>query len=390
MLRNRRIKGCHKVIKAVKRFVEIRANEIRKVRCFLDDKFSRLWQRFAICALKPDAAEPLVVFLVPFTDRVSGGLMSITAMAMVTRRLLPRATVVLSTLPGTQTKRRISLFPNEERIFVFSLLCRRMRPGRMVLHIPEMMLAKFCAELPSGFREWLRAIPDLQVNILNQNILMMPEPKLWKGLFDLTSNVTQTTAHRSYSTQEVCDRFGVPLHHLSVYLDTNHWPCTPFDKKEKLIVFSPDGNSHSGEIKEVIRRELPEYRIAVVRNLKFMDYLRLVSRAMCTITFGEGFDAYFCQPVEVGSLGFAVYNEEFFPGREWLSLPNVYASWEEMAQRLPGDIRRLERNSAEYYAIQRRQGGMIAAIYGYDKFEDNLRRFYGGQYDYHPKRPVSI
>ena len=55
MLRNRRIKGCYKVIKAVKRFVEIRANEIRKVRCFLDDKFSRLWQRFAICALKPDA-----------------------------------------------------------------------------------------------------------------------------------------------------------------------------------------------------------------------------------------------------------------------------------------------------------------------------------------------
>ena len=373
----------------LERFIEKRCNEIRKIRCFFDDKFSRIRQNEEIHTLELKTRRMLIVFLIPFVDRVSGGLMSIVSTAMVTRRLLPDAAVVLSTLPSTPTKRRIKMFSNQEKIFRLQLLCRKTMPCRMILHIPEMMVASFCENLPCACREWLRAIPDLQVNIMNQNILMMPEPELWKGLFDLTTNVTQTTAHRSYSTQEVCDRFGVPLHHLSVYLDTNHWPSTPFDKKEKLIVFSPDGNSHSREIEDVIRRELPEYRIVVVRNLKFVEYLRLVSRAMCTITFGEGFDAYFCQPVEVGSLGFAVYNEEFFPGREWLSLPNVYASGEEMARRLPGDIRRLERDSAEYYAIQRRQGGMIAAIYGYDKFEDNLRRFYGGRYDYHPRKSVS-
>lgn len=258
----------------------------------------------------------------------------------------------------------------------------------MILHIPEMMVASFCENLPYACREWLKAVPDLQINIMNQNIQMMPEPGLWRGLFDLTSNVTQTTAHERYSSQEVCDRFGVPLHHLSVFLDASIWPSVPFEKKEKLIVFSPDANAHEERIRKVIRERLPEYRITVVKNLSFMDYLKLVSHAMCTISFGEGFDAYFCQPIEVGSIGFSVYNEEFFPGRDWLSLPNVYASWDEMEREFPVEIRRLERDKDGYLAIQRRQGEMIAALYGYEKFKSNLRRFYEGQYDYRPKRRV--
>ena len=63
------------------------------------------------------------------------------------------------------------------------------------------------------------------------------------------------------------------------------------------------------------------------------------------VTFGEGMDLYFLEAVFSGGIGFAVYNDEFFPP-DCKGLPTVFNSYEQMLRELPAMLERLDNPSA--------------------------------------------
>ena len=72
----------------------------------------------------------------------------------------------------------------------------------MILHIPEYYADDFYNDLTEKDIEFLKSIKKLHINIMNQNIELMPEPEKLKDLYKLTNNITQTIAHDRYATQE--------------------------------------------------------------------------------------------------------------------------------------------------------------------------------------------
>ena len=98
----------------------------------------------------------------------------------------------------------------------------------------------------------------------------------------------------------------------------------------------------------------------------------LISRAFFTITFGEGMDGYFGQPQYVNSVGFAVYNDEFFPNNNWKNFENVYASYDEMYENIVADVKKYSQNKEKYEKIIKDFINENSKLYQISKFYDNL------------------
>lgn len=370
---------------AVARFFGRRKNDLLKLRRYLRSIGAAREQNRLADEIGLKNATELVLFFTASIDDCNGGVMSIANLAATSRRLLPGATVLMTTYPGDPTVVKNTTFPNDEMILRFPLICRIAHPKKLILHIPEMDADSFYEMLSPVQREWIRAVPDCQINILNQNISYMRPRADWAELFELTKNVTQTTAHQKYTTQEMCNKYGIPLHRFGTCGDRSQWPFLPFAEKENLIVFSPDSNEYEPKVRELIRKELPKYRIEVVHDLTFTEYLELVARARFVLTFGEGMDGYFSEPPSVGTVSMAVYNERYFPDIRWLDLENVYASYQELLSRIVFDIRRWESNEAAYNNVRQVTHDINAPIVNSRVlYEDNLRRFYIRRYDYYP------
>ena len=247
---------------------------------------------------------------------------------------------------------------------------------KLILHIPEYFAGKFYKALKKDEIKFLKGIKDLHINILNQNIQLMPEPKELKSLYKLTNNVTQTIGHHRYATQEVCDKWQMPAHFLSVHIDISGYKTYPFEEKEKIIVLSPDETPYKKAVVEKLKKELPDFKLITVQNMTFDEYMDLISRAYFTITFGEGFDGYFNQPQTVGGLGMAVYDSAFFPDESWLELKNVYKSPADMENNIVNDIKELSANKELYYSLISKMKEKLSTLYGEDLFKKNLEKFY--------------
>ena len=109
------------------------------------------------------------------------------------------------------------------------------------------------------------------------------------------------------------------------------------------------------------------------------DYKKLISRALFTITFGEGYDGYFIEPYFSGSIGFAVRNDTFFP-KKMSSLMGLYSSWEDMELNIVKDIRKLEKDS-KLYTSTSSKGFKEIQLFTNDKqsradLSNLLKRFY--------------
>ena len=344
------------------------------------------WRQSRYDLTEIDRTNKLIIFIVPFVEEVNGGVMSIFSLCENSRRINPEAAVFLCTEPNKYTYAVNRKFLNREKVCnLKQILDRAGKVEELIIHVPEYLAAKFYRRLTPGQRQLLQKLPSVQINILNQNIELMPPRQAFDDLFRLTSNITQTTAHNRYATQEVCNRFGIPLHHFSVSIDVSKYKKYPFNTKEKLVVLSPDDNPHRQEILNIISRELPDYRVQTVQGITFEQFMDLIARAFVVISFGEGYDGYFVQPWYVDTMGLAVYNEKFFPGPEWRSFANVYASFSELSRRLAVDIRRWEQDKNLYYQTIERSRNLNNTIYSYDTFLDNLRRFYNRQYDFYPQ-----
>lgn len=323
------------------------------------------------------STKELIVCFIPNIKMMTGGIQSIYSICKYSREICPQAQCLIATVPGKYTYSYNPYFKNEEKIYRFEQIVKNAKNvEKLTLHIPEYYADKFYKALKKDEIKFLKGIKDLHINILNQNIELMPEPQKLKGLYKLTDNVTQTIGHHRYATQEVCDKWQMPAHFLSVHIDISGYKTYPFEEKEKIIVLSPDEAPYKKAVVEKLKKELPDFKLVTVQNMTFSEYMDLIARAYFTITFGEGFDGYFNQPYVVGGLGMAVFNPDFFPDKSWLELKNVYESPEDMENNIVNDIKELSANKELYYSLISKMKEKLSTLYGEDLFKRNLEKFY--------------
>jgi glycosyltransferase involved in cell wall biosynthesis len=344
----------------------------RKTKLIQNDLMKKNFQR---------EASDLIVFLVPGVDAINGGLMSICSLAKVTKSLkeIHHSDVFIATLPRNPLFLKYTYFDNPFDIYRFEQLHNYfINIQTLTLHLPENFVSRFLLSLRRADREFLKGLPKLTINILNQNIWLMPSQETVDQLKQLTKTVTCTTAHSRYCTSEMRRHFGIPFHNFSASNMTNYYYST-YENKENLMIISNDEQEFKEKILEKINNDHPEISIHKIEHMAYEDYKRLLSRAKWAITFGEGLDGYFAESIRSGAIPFAVYNKDFFTDR-FQNLPNIYQSYEEMLYNISQNISRLNK-PALFKGLSDRLIELDKQEYDDDKYKDNITRYYLGCYD---------
>lgn len=340
-------------------------------------------------------SKKLIVFFEAQRYKMCGGQMSIFSLCKYSKQICTGSVVLMATLPGRITYAHNDFFENELDVHRWEQIIKNIgNKEEVILHMPESHVDIFKKNLSQKDIKILKKIPNLQINLLNQCIDAMPPKEELSWLFDLTHNVTQTVAHDRYATQEICDKWEIPTHLFSVRLDLTPYKPVPFEKKEKIILFSPDGGPEIDKIKnKIIKKlmsELPEYDVKMIWDMTFSECMNLTAKSICTITFGEGFDGYYVHPLLLGSMGYTVYNDRFFPDTSWKNIKNVYLSYEEMYKKIVDDIKYFAENKREYEELITMCADKINKIYILEGYLDNLQRFYDKKYDFYPKKKDGV
>ena len=211
-------------------------------------------------------SKKIIVFLVPAGTKINGGIMSIFSLCKTTRDICQDACCFICTYPNGKTYVKNNKFYNDEKVLRFEQIVENAKNvDEIILHIPEYYANDFYNDLNINDIKFLQSIHNLQINILNQNIKLMPKPKQLQNLYELTRNITQTIAHDKYATQEICDKWQLPTHLFSVNIDLSNYDFVDFSKKEKIIVISPDKNDYKNKIIKIIKKNFPDFKIVTVK-----------------------------------------------------------------------------------------------------------------------------
>lgn len=329
----------------------------------------------------------LIVFFIPHEKIINGGVLSIFSICKESRRFkaIHGADVILSVPPGYKSYVKNDLFKNDELIHSFDEIAKKTPPQSLILHVPEYAANEIYRNLKGHHLAFLRAVPELHVNIMNQNILYMPKPSMAADWFSLTSNITQTTAHDRYATQETANTYNIPTHHLSVFNDPRQYTTVPFEHKKDRIVLSPDMTDKKEKIVVKLQQTFPTYEFVTIQNMTYEQYKKTIREAKFAVTFGEGFDGYFIEAFFSGGITFAVYNEDFFPDKGFAKFDNLYSGYDDMLKRLPGDMERLATDKRAYDKIVKQNFDKIVKLYDFSVYLDNLKQFYQGKYTFRPE-----
>lgn len=333
----------------------------------------------------------LIVFLIPSSNYVNGGIMSIFSICKHSRLVAKDYICLISTIPGKITYAYNNKFKNNENIYRWQQIIKISEClTNLIIHIPEYYAKKFYKNLDDSDINALKNIPDLQINIMNQNVGLMPKPQEIAVLYKLTNNITQTISNYSHVNQSNADKWNIPTHYLPVWLSLEQYKQYDFDKKERIIVLSHDENEHKKNIIDTLRKRLPDWQLITVEKMSFDEYMDLIAKAFFTISFGEGFDGYFVQPTSVKSMGLAVYNDEFFPNKSWKEMENVFTSYYEMQEKIVSKITEFYNNKNLYYKVIDKVIKKIENdnIYDYDKYLNCLKNFYYKKYNYFPSESI--
>ncbi len=369
-------------LKKIIRFVYYK-NERKKV--FREIKIKKKQNKLIKQLYKPNI-ENLIVFIVDganwFTgkDTISGGILSIASIYEESKKLkdIHHSEVIMLThkkahllLKHTQFDNDITIFRFEQLFFYFKNL------KKVIIHIPEYLVPTMNIQFEKK-KELLASVNNLHINILNQNILMMRSVEEVAKLKQLSSHVTQTTAHDNYSTKAVRDKYAIPLHKLSVFGSSEKYKFIPFEKKQNLMIVSPDEMPEKEQILNKIKQSIPNLKIQIIKNLTYRQYLETISRAKFALTFGEGLDFYFLETVFSGGVGFAVYNKDFFT-KQFETLSMIYASYQQMGNQLVKDLLSLQETES-FTQVNNEQFKLCKKLYKYDEYIENIANFYRGNY----------
>lgn len=334
-------------------------------------------------------AEKLLVILVPEHNAMSGGIFSMFSIASHLRRMrrLHGHEVLVMTRPQKSllTYFRNTNFVNSENVYRFQQLqlCTKMK--ELYLHVPEYLAGGFLDDLSPDDTALLKGVGRLRINILNQNVKLMPEPAALEGLRSLTAELSQSVAHHAYFSQEEADRYRLPTLLLPAYTDLSHYAPSGFADKERLIIYSPDDAPHKEACLSAIRRTMPDFELVEIRDITFDQFMDLATRCMFSITFGEGFDGYLAQPIHQGGIGFATFEKEFFPSEHFLDYENIFAGPDDMIGGICARMRALAGDPERYADLNRRWVGEYDKLYSYDDYRERVRRLAMGEFDFHPR-----
>lgn len=323
----------------------------------------------------------IIVFFTPGKDIINGGLLSIASLYEETRKLreIHKAETFLCSLPGEPSLLKYTKFKNNNDILNFFQILKYFKIEDLQLHIPEYAITYFPRYFSRKDILILKKIPNIKINVLLQNIDLMPKIESFKELSKL-GKLTCTTAHQNYSTIEQRNKLGCPLHKLSTYVSPEQYNAKKYSEKEELMIVSPDPYPRKEEILNLISTVLPQLKIQVIKGLTYEEYKETISRAKWALTFGEGLDGYFIETIFSGGISFSVYNKNFFT-EDFKSLRTVYDNYDQLSNNISKDIFELDREKT-YYNYQKKQFELCCKRYNYKEYQKNLEAFYKEQYTY--------
>jgi hypothetical protein len=346
----------------------------------------RKQQRKAIENIDP-TIEKAIIFFIPGVDyftgieNITGGLMSIVSLAQESSKIVdnpPRVTIC-STFYNEHLIYRLTTFENNVKILRPKLIERRFKEIKnLIVHIPELFVEDFVKYQCDNL--WLRNINYVHINILNQNIQLMPPIEVINQLKQSFPKCTITAAHKKYCNEHFWKIFDMPLHLFSTYVSPELYRHRSFNQKEKLILFSPDNNNLNIQLIHYLSKYLSDYRYQVIQNLTYESYKELISKAMFIVTLGEGLDGYFVETYFSGGVAFARKNLDFFDDK-YLELPCLFDDEEDLEKLLLDLIQKYE-NDDEYNQLNDRVSQLLAEDYSYKSYQNNLRKFYNKDYTY--------
>lgn len=326
--------------------------------------------------------ENLIIFLVPEIDFIGGGVMSVSSIAKVSSTLenIHHSKVMLCTVPSERTFFKYSKFVSQFNIYRFSQLKEYFLDLKnVIIHIPEIYVHPFLYFLTVEEELWLKSIPNLTINILNQNADILPRPRIVDYLKTMSTQVTMTCAHKSYSVKQLRTSYDIPVHWLSTsnFVKYNY---KNYRHKKNILLYSPDDNPLKEKILNKIKNSLPSLKLVEIKNMKYTDYLENISNAKYMITFGEGLDGYFSESSRSGTLSFAVYNPTFF-NKNYYGCPNIYESYNTMYENIVNDLIKYDKESL-YNKIVNRIIQIDKKEYDDNVYVENIKKYYQKEYTF--------
>jgi len=336
-------------------------------------------------------AKTLYIFFNVARDVIGGGMLSINRFAKRTHELTkndPSKQVAISNVPLLNEAVKHTQFEPFAEQIDFRLIVEQCRAEDIHMFIPEVFAIEFEAQLNQLQRKWIYSRKSVNITILNQNTDLMPPADLLQQCFSsLPAKLNISTAHKSYCTQRLASQYCLPVKQLTPYLPA----ITQIKKnrKENIIMVSPDQIERGSdgltrdEVIKLLAEALPEYRFVMVQNLTVDLYLELASIAMFSITFGEGLDGYFIEPILSGGVSFAVFNSAFFP-KEMADCPTLYNSWANLIAKIKPRIQYLADNDDAYESLSSELQEIIRRQYSQEISDGDLISLLNRKYDYFP------
>lgn len=322
------------------------------------------------------ASKKLIIYVLPENDGIGGGVMSICSIARVSRSLkeLEDATIILATVPSFHTFENYDSFDAGFDVFRFEQLHTYFtNMEEIMVHLPEVFIGRFWLNMSVDSLEWLRSARKLRVNILNQNIALMPRPEFIERIRPFGGDWSMTCAHYRYCTRQIRTSYDMPVHMLSTSNLVNY-EYRSYDQKENLLVYSCDDSPYKQQVLECIKKNFPEIKMIEIKNMKYEKYLDTISKAKWMITFGEGVDGYFLESVRCGAISFAVRNKFFFDYR-FDTVPTIYDSYSQMIERIADDMKMYD-NVNDYTKINDSMRTLDLRVYNDNEYKENIRQFY--------------
>jgi hypothetical protein len=208
----------------------------------------------------------------------------------------------------------------------------------------------------------------------------MPQDHIVSMIRGIFKEVTITTAHKKYCTPRFQEKYGVPLHLLSVWISPEKYVRTAFSDKKDLILFSPDNVDLTLEIIKLIKTNLPQFETRIINGLTYEQYKDLIKEAKFVLTTGEGLDAYFIETYFSGGISMAIRNFSFFD-EKYLNLPCLFDDDANLSTLFPKLLREYC-DREKYEVLNNVVFELLADDYSYSTYQDNLTAFYNRYYTY--------
>ena len=332
-------------------------------------------------------SEKLILFIIDganYSDgkeNISGGLLSIHSIYEESIKLnsIHKAEVLLCTIKGANLFFNFSTFNSKSNIYRYEQLEKIFKKANnIVVHLPEYLTGYFFQLAKNRKITFLTSKNIFHINILNQNIQLMPYPIVICELKKFCTKITQTTAHKNYTSKEIRDKFKIPLHHFSTFISPEKYEYIEYNKKNNIIAFSPDDSSLNDIFINLIKKELPTYQIKVIKNMTYENFKSFISKTKFTFTFGEGLDGYFCETILTGGICFAIYNNKFFT-KDYLELSTIYISVEIMLNNIIKHIKNLDDEKS--FTLENKKGyNLLTSQYQFLNYQENIKQFYLSNY----------